>query len=217
MSVYNGPYIPMNNLVLMADPRNTKCYPGSGTAAVNQVDNAGITLSNVSYSAGSFICGGSSVLQTNPVYSLSLSSGYTLIQFMYLNSRAGGTFNYTSGSNQANFSMLGASKMNWQTYVTSGNLASLTDAPLTTWHCWAGTFSGTGSAGGSGTSKLFYNGVLDNSGTVNGTASNSANIQLGIYSAGMNGSLGPTLFYNRVLSDTEVRLVFNAYRGYYGI
>jgi len=217
MSVAIGPFIPLSGLAFMADPRNTKCYPGTGTAAFNQIDNQGLTLSSASAWSGNYFTPGAAfTIASNNAYSLSMTSGYTVIQFMNLISRAGGTFGYTSGSNTANLYMGNATNMRWQTYLTGGDLTSNSTVPLNTWHCWAGSFSGTGSAGGTATSKLYYNGVLDAQNNVAGSASIAGNFQI-FYSGPPNGSIGPTLFYNRVLSDLEVKTCFQAYRASFGI
>jgi hypothetical protein len=220
MAIVNGPYIPLSNLVLMADPRNSKCYSGAGTAATNQVDNLGMTLASIGYNGGYWTNAQAGAIQTNASYSLSLSSGFTAIQWLRLDAsfgRVGGTFSYTSGANAINFYMGGSQNMRWETYLTGGDLLSNQIIPLNTWFMIAGSFSGTGSAGGSGTSKIYYNGNLDNSGTLAGTASGSAAIQIGVHSGPCYGTIGPTLFYNRALSDTEVKNCFHAYRTSFGL
>lgn len=217
MAIIEGTYIPLSGLALMADPRNTKCYPGSGTAAVNQIDNLGMTLSNITYNSGYWVNAAAGVIQTNATYNLSLSAGFTVIQWLNLTSRVGGTFSYTSGSNAINLYMGGANQMRWQTYLAGGDLNSNTTMPLNTWFMIAASFSGTGAAGGSGTSRIYYNSILDNTNTLAGTASNGANIQIGLHSGAMQGSIGPTLFYTRQLSDNEVRQTYNAFRTSFGL
>lgn len=214
--IVNGPYVPLTGLVLMADPRNSKCYSGAGTAAYNQVDNGALTLSSIGYNGGYWTNAAAGAVVSG-TYNLSLSSGYTVIQWLNLTTTSGGFFSYTSGSNAINLYAGGSTQMRWETYLTGGDLNSNTLIPTGTWAMWAGSFSGTGAAGGSGTSKLYYNGNLDASGTLAGTASNSATFQIGVHSGPMNGSIGPTLFYNRALSDVEVRNVFHAYRRSFGL
>jgi len=218
MAINIGPYVPLSGLVYMADPRNSKCYPGTGTTAYNQIDNSALTLSSASAWSGNYFTPNASyAITSNNAYNLSLSSGYSVIQFMNLTSRAGGTFGYTSGSNTAYMYMGNGNNMLWGTYLSPvTTLQSNTTVPLNQWHSWAGTFSGTGTPGGTATAKIYYNGILDNQATQAGSASNNASIQL-FYSGPPNGQLGPTLFYNRVLSDSEVRSVFQAYRSYFGL
>jgi hypothetical protein len=212
-----GPYVSLTNLAFYIDPLNVKSYPGSGTTAYNLIDNQTATLSGVTTSGGAFSNAGSGVIAGTASYNLSLSGGYTLIQFMNLTSRQGGYFNYVSGSNSINLYSGGLTQMRWETYGSGGDIYSNTTIPTGVWHSWAGTFSGTGSAGGSGTSKIYYNGILDNSGTVSGATSNNATFQLGYQGGAMNGLLGPSLFWNRVLTDSEVRAVHVALKGRYGI
>jgi len=212
-----GPYIPLTNLVFYVDPLNVKSYPGSGTTAYNLIDNQTATLSNVTFSGGAFSNVGTGVVAGTASYNLSLSGGYTVIQFMNPTTRQGGYFNYLSGSNSITMSSLGLNNMKWQTYASGGDLYSNTTIPTGVWHSWTGTFSGTGSAGGSGTSKLYLNGILDNTATVAGATTNNATFQLAYQGGAMNGLLGPSLFWNRALSDSEVRAVHVALKGRYGI
>jgi len=219
MAVINGTYIPLSGLQLMADPRNVKCYPGSGTAAINQMDNTALTLSGITYSGGYWVNAAAGTIISNASYNLTLGSGYTVIQWLNLTSTnpTGGSFGFTSGSNTANFYMGGATTMRWETYLTGGDLSSNQTFQANTWAMWAGTFSGTGSAGGSGTSSIYYNGNLDNTATKAGSASINSTFQIGIYSGPMTGSIGPSLFYSRALSATEIKTVFNAYRSSFGL
>lgn len=214
--IVNGTFVPLSGLVLMADPGNSKCYTGAGTTAYNQTDNTALTLSSIGYNGGAWTNAAAGVV-VSPAYTLSLSSGFTVVQWLNLTTTAGGTFSYTSGSNAINMYMGGATKMRWETYLTGGDLNGNQVLPTSTWFMIAGSFSGTGSAGGSGTSKIYYNGNLDASGTLAGTASNAATFQIGLHSGPMNGSIGPTMFYNRALSDTEVRNIFHAFRRRFGV
>lgn len=214
--IVNGTYVPLNNLVFMADPRNSKCYSGAGTTAYNQVDNGALTLASIGYNSGYWTNAAAGAVVSGS-YSLSLTSGYTVVQWLNLTTTAGGTFSYTSGSNAINMYMGGSTRMRWETYLAGGDLTGNQVLPTSTWFMIAGSFSGTGSAGGSGTSKIYYNGNLDASGTLAGASSNAATIQVGVHSGPMNGSIGPTMFWNRALTDTEVRNVFQAFRTSFGI
>ena len=212
-----GPYVSLTGLVLYIDPYNVKSYPGSGTTAYNLIDNQTSTLSSVTYGSTSFVNAGTGLIAGGTSYNLNLAAGYTVIQFMNLTSRQGGYFNYIAGSNSINLYSGGLTTMRWETYASGGDLYSSSTIPLNTWHSWAGTFSGTASAGGSGTGSLYLNGILDNTATVNGTNTNNATFQLGYQGGAMNGLLGPTLFWNRALSASEVRAVHVALKGRYGI
>jgi hypothetical protein len=217
MAAITGPYIPLNNLVYYLDPYNTKSYPGSGTTAYNLIDNQTSTLSNISYSSTSFSNAGSGVIASGQSYNLSLTAGFTLMIWLNLTNRNGGYFNYISGSNSINLQTGGLTQMRWETYGTGGDLYSNTTVPLNTWTCWIGAFSGTGVAGGSATSSLYLNGVLDNSNTLSGPVSNNATFQVGNQGAPCNGLIGPTAFWNRELLAPEVRQVYIALKSRYGL
>ena len=212
-----GPNVSLTNLVFYIDPLNVKSYPGSGTAATNLIDNTGATLSSITYSGGAFVNAGGGVIAGATSYNLSLTAGYTVMQFMNLNTRQGGYFNYISGSNSITLYSAGLNNMTWTTYGSGGTLYSATTIPLNTWHSWTGTFSGTGSAGGAGTANLYLNGILDNTASQAGATSNNATMQIGYQSGSCNGSIGPTLVWNRELSASEVRAVHVALKGRYGI
>ena len=219
MAITNGTYVPFSNLVMLADPGNSRCYSGFGTTAYNLINQSSanaFTLSSIGYNSGVWTNAAAGVVQS-PTVGLALSSGFTVVQWLNLTTTAGGTFSYTSGSNAINMYMGGSTRMRWETYLTGGDLTGNQVLPTSTWFMIAGSFSGTGSAGGSGTSKIYYNGNLDNSGTLAGTASNSAAFQIGLHSGPMNGSIGITAFWARALSDQEIRTVFNSYRKRYGI
>ena len=220
MAVINGAYVPLGGLVLMADPRNSKCYPGSGTSAINQMDNSLFTLSSITYSGGNWYNSAGGTIISNNSYNLTLGSGYTVVQWLNVPSTnpTGGSFGFTNGNNTANFYMGGASTMRWETYLTGGDLSSNTTFKANTWGMWAGTFSGTATSGGVATSSIYYNGDLDNtSASKQGANAINATFQLGIYSGPMTGYLGPTLFYSRALSQPEIKLIFNAYRSNFGL
>jgi hypothetical protein len=212
-----GPNISLTNLAFYVDPLNVKSYPGSGTAATNLIDNTGATLSSITYSGGAFVNAGGGLIAGATSYNLSLSGGFTVMQFLNLSTRQGGYFNYISGSNSINLYSGGLTQMRWQTYSTGGDLYSNTAIPTGVWHSWCGTFAGTGTAGGSAVSSLYYNGILDNSSTVAGANANNATMQIGYQGGSCNGSIGPTLFWNRVLTASEVRAVHVALKGRYGI
>ena len=212
-----GPQFPLSNLVYYLDPYNTKSYSGSGTTAYNLVDNLPSTLSSISYTSSSFSNATSGAITSAASYNLSLTNGFTVLQFLNLTSRTGGFFSYNAGSNSINLSTGGLTPLRWETYAAGGDLYSNTTVPLNQWHCWICTFAGVASGGTGATSSIYYNGVLDNSGTINGPSSNNAVFQLGAQIGPCNGLIGPTAFWNTALSASQVRAAFVALKGRYGI
>ena len=212
-----GPQIPLTNLAYYLDPYNNKSYSGSGSTAYNLIDNLPSTLSSVTYASASFSNATAGAIVSGASYNLNLATGFTVMQFLNLNSRTGGFFNYVSGSNSVNLYAGNLTQMRWQTYGTGGDLYSNTQIPLNTWHCWTGTFAGVASGGSTAVSSLYYNGVLDNSATVSGPSSNNATFQVGVQSGPCNGLIGPTLFWNTALSASQVRAAYVALKGRYGL
>ena len=217
MSLTIGPQIPLSNLVFYLDPFNSKSYSGSGSTAYNLIDNLPSTLNSITYASGSFSNATAGVIASGASYNLSLTNGFTVMQFLNLNSRTGGFFNYVSGSNSINYYAGNLTQLRWQTYGSSGDLYSNTTIPLNQWHCWSGTYAGVPTGGQTALSSLYYNGILDNSGTVSGPSSNNATFQVGVQSGPCNGLIGPTLFWNTALSASQVRAAYIALKGRYGL
>jgi hypothetical protein len=108
----------------------------------------------------------------------------------------------------------GATTMTWSTAASGGDLASNNIFVSGQWAMWCGTYAG-GST--SATSSIYYNGNLDNSATKTGVVSGSSTIAVGLAGSFSTSTVGPTLFYNRALTATEVRLIFQAYRTSFGL
>jgi len=217
MSFTIGPSIPLSNLVYYLDPFNIKSYSGSGSTAYNLIDNLPSTLSSISYASGSFSNATAGAISSGASYNLSLTNGFTVMQFLNLNSRTGGFFNYISGSNSINLYAGNLTQLRWETYGSGGDLYSNTTIPLNQWHCWTCTFAGVPTGGQTATSSIYYNGILDNSGTLSGPSSNNSTFQVGVQSGPCNGLIGPTLFWNTALSASQVRASYIALKGRYGL
>lgn len=214
----SGPYIPsLSNLVFYIDPYNTtKCYPnGSGTTAYNLLDNTAVTLSNISYTNSSFSNAGTGAITSLTSYNPSLTAGFSVMIFLNLTTTQGGFFNWGT----INLYAGNLTKMRWETYSAGGDLYSNTNIPYgtNTWTCWTGTFSGVSSAGASGTSSLYYNGVLDNTASVAGTSAAAAAPQVGVQSGPCSGLIGPCALWNVALTASQVRQAFVALKGRYGL
>lgn len=217
-----GGYVSTNGLIFYVDAANINSYSGTGTAWNDLSGNAyHSTLSTVTYNnanGGNLQFNGSATSQTNAGISTLLTDGYTLVQAIKLNAYDGGMFSYNGGgSKYLNFYMGGNSKMRWETY--SGNAINSTSTiPLNTWVIVTGTFSGVSTDGGSGTAKIYVNGVLDGTGTLASQTSIANTVMnIGTYSGNMNGAVGLTMFYNRQLSLTEIQDNFNNFSSRYGL
>lgn len=215
MGVQYSPKIVTNNLVILLDPANIKCYPGSGTSVNDLTGNfsTGTLTNGASVSSNAFQFDGSNDYLTMGTRSFDLSAGYTAIMIARWNNFGGGSFGFNQPPLYINFYNGGGDKLRWETYA--GN-AMFSNAALST---GVNTFvAGTYGGGTSATARIYINGRLDNSTTLSSATSISGGeLVLGEYAGYMNGSISYFLFYNRALSPDEIRQNFNATRSRFGI
>ena len=230
-----------SSLVLVIDPANPVSYSnvGIGTTIANNLippqdvfwlkNGAGYDSAN----GGVFtFAGDDDYAESNNSISYSLANGFTLMQWVKLNSHTGGTYsqdNYLG--NFINFYFGGDTRLRWETFGGGDNsIFSTSDVPLNTWTLLTGTAgapstpysSYLGSLYGQATSKIYLNGVLNGTPATKGVAaSTDTNITIGAYKNSpfqySNSSIGQTLFYTRELSATEVLQNYNALKFRYGL
>lgn len=217
MSVMGGPSIIDSDLVLSLDPTNIKCYAGTGVSVTDLTRNfsTGTLTNGASVSSNAFQFDGTNDFLTMQTNSFNLSRGYTAIMIARWNSFGGGSFqfNQPSANLYINFYNGGSNKLRWE---TGGGSAFSSNASLST---GVTTFvAGTYAGGTSATARIYINGVLDNSATLNSATSiTNGTLILGEYAGYMNGSISYFMFYNKELSGTEILQNFNAIRQRFGI
>ncbi len=236
MSIYGGPDIITDGLVLDMDFGSSKCYPGSGTACTD------ISTSNLSGAlgvAGLFV----------PVYNTSINNKYfsfngttnnrlirvpnsTLLDtqtpsvevWIKTNATTQSGFWFEKGVVNSQYSLFQESNtIYWrQNFGTFNQLITTTTVPAgintSSWFQVVGTFI-------TGSRKLYVNGTLKNSDSQTGTiATNNGGMSIGAYGgyAGSrgyyyNGDIAIVRVYNKELSASEVLINYNALKGRFGL
>lgn len=212
MGSYHSPSIILDGLSVCFDPGNVRSYPGSGTAFL---DFAGLGVTGIIANAafGSTYSGflrynGTS---TSTSFTIPALTSYTLIQWFNLLSYSGGTERQllSTPSDAVGFSIVNQKLNIWN---GSTNTATTT-LTLGTWYMAVATRAGTGTT-------IYLNAVSD------GSFATGANISSGTAAIGyqLTGStryidafVGPSYYYNRSLTSTEILQNFNALRGRYSI
>lgn len=219
--------IATDGLVLCLDAANPRSYPLSGTSwndlsgNGNNGDLAAGNMGSGNWTNGVFDFDGSNEqIITNNV-ELNLNNGMTIIQFLkptsILSGSYIGSFSYRNGLHNINLLHFDTGVIRLETYGSNQLYSPSGLFNIGDWYFCAGSFSGTTTDGGSGTSKIYFNGELVISGTRNGTPGTTAPFIIGTYGRYFNGFISNTLFYNRELSAQEIRQNYNSIRGRYGI
>lgn len=231
MGLNHGPNIVMDGLVLHLDAANVKSYPGSGTAwtDLSGKNNNGTLTNGPTYGNNSISFDGVDDYVNVPVAagsSLKVTNSVTVSTWIYNRQwkesdfvEAGVTSIGDSGFvlwttniyySKTNIAF-GKQASDWATYIES-----VTDfsQKLNVWMNIVGTYDGS-------TTRLYYNGRLDNS-KASTFSYNVTACTIGggtsAYSDGyFNGNIACTKIYNRALSAEEVLQNFNALRGRYGV
>ncbi len=221
MSVFSGPKIVEDGLVLYLDAANQKSYPGTGTTVFDLTINLNnsILTNGASYNSannGYFNFDGSNdCIVVNSNANILSKTSYTKIAWFYATSFSTGN-NIISGGNSGQHAFwLGATNTlraghnsAWTTVVSSTTLV------LNTWYFGAVTFNtSTGWV-------LYLNGNQESTNGSLTTFTGNQEILIGSFSTGSNvftGRIASGLVYNRVLTGAEIKQNFEATRGRYNI
>lgn len=226
MSVFSGPEVVNDGLVLNLDAANTRSYPGSGTAWTDlSGNNNSATLTNPSYNSSN---GGSIVF--NGSTTSGLISGFSLLAPLticaWINKSANVAWSSIIdryGSETLDSVSLGFDNTNGQKLMYMFNATSATN--------WSNKVYGNSVIGtniwyhvavsASESSATFYvNGVSDGTSAISQVAQ-TGNFYLGLNLPGgdeyFNGQIGYVQIYNIALTAAEMSQNFNATRGRYGI
>jgi hypothetical protein len=232
-----------SSLVLALDPANPVSYSGTGDSANNLITPDVFTLTNGagynSANGGIFtFAGDDDYIESNNSISYSLANGFTLMQWVKLNTYDGGTYSqnlFNNTNNFINFYFGGGSTLRWETHLSNA-MSSTSVIQLNTWMFFTGTMSTLSTpytaapdSYGIGTARIYLNGVLNSTPTaLAASPSTNTNITIGSYTytnpstsvrtlLPSNSSIGQTLFYTRELSATEILQNYNALRYRYGV
>lgn len=234
MSLSHSPSIVRNGLVLYLDPANSRSYPGTGTTWTDLSGNGNnATLTNSpTYSTsnnGIFTFNGSTqyatVTNTNGFGNAGLSPNQTMS--IWYNQNDNNSFDFLCGfRNDSNYDFFlliidTGSGNTLEARIRTSNVGidtnvSYLDSYNNTWK------NITLSVNGSSIKTYIDGSLLNSTNSLTGNyGATSTNFSIGAHPVDQawkaNGSIGTVLFYNRQLSDAEVRQNFNATKGRYGL
>ena len=208
------------------DPADKNCYGGSGTSATDTVNLTTNTLSDASIGTdtpGEFNLtdNGSGTLYID----LPTDIGYTTDVSFFgwfkrtTNGSVLGSYHIICGDaafemsvNVGNAYLRNGVKVNGTRYVANQG----STIGLNTWHCCGVTYTNY-------TKTAYIDGVsvgtqtCGSTGNLNNTDSDRRLGRYGTSNYAMKGNLGPFMVWDRVLSATEVKDLFDAQRGRFGV
>jgi len=183
--------------------------------------NTGELLNGVGYSSsnrGALTFDGSNQKVTKSSATINFSGG-SMEVWAYFNNFNGnqGVFSMSTHPTYINFYIPTSRLMRWEVIGNAGSAYSTISSTYviepSTWYHFVGTF------GEGNTTKLYINGVLNNSQSsyTNVPSNFTSVINLGEYAGYLNGRISNAKIYNRALSAAEISQNYNALRGRYGI
>lgn len=221
MGLEHGPKLPTQDLSLLFDPANPKCWPGSGSTLFDLSGNGNDGIISGSLTFGNdfmSFSGDDFITVTANQTSLDFTNEQTLSYWCYHTFTSGrrnihdqayggyGTWTHESGNNINYY--YGNAGANAQPY-TSRN-SGTTDRSV--WNHLVVTRSAS-------TITWYQNGVAVNSANnpYGVLAQTNANIRIGRgYAGSWIGDMGPVAFYKRALSASEVKKIFLAHKERFG-
>jgi len=212
MSVFDGPNVITNGLVLELDAANPKSYSGSGTTIFDLSGNRnhGTLVNGVGFNTNN---GGILTFDGVDDYvTVSLNLQNTTYSIMGIARYTGVTSQRVISSNSGNW-LMGWWAGRTNQYYAEAWVNNPAGTAETSWICYMATGNQPGDSW-----ALYRNGNLIAGPNTNG--SNGPNgIRLGgsILGEYSTCQVGCVLAYNRVLTDDEIQQNFNALRGRYGL
>jgi hypothetical protein len=232
MSIYGGPDIVTDGLVLDMDFGSSKCYSGTGTACtdISTSNLSGELVNSPPYTSStnnkffSFNGATNSRLIRVPNSTLLDTQTPSVEVWIKTNATTQSGFWFEKGTVNSQYSLFQESNtIYWrQNFGTFNQLITTTTAAAgintSSWFQVVGTFI-------TGSRKLYVNGILKNSDSQTGTiATNNGGMSIGVYGgyAGSrgyyyNGDIAIVRVYNKALSDSEVLFNYNALKGRFGL
>lgn len=226
MSVYSGPEIVNNGLVLHLDAANPRSYPGTGTvwSDISGSGNNGTLVSGVGYSTdnkGNMTFNGTNNYIKNDTPTLPTGNvTATICAWVNLLS-VSGTWQGIAGwgellQGQSALLDLNGGKLAFSTWGTTGgnDIISTYNVPLNTWKYVVGSINDKNI-------KLYTNGIIVLDSLITSTP-NVTSTKLRLATTDYPGRLlncriAHTSIYNRALTTLEIQQNFEALRGRFSI
>ena len=218
MSVFEGPQIAKTNLTLYYDAGNTKSYAGSGTTITDLSGNSmhGTLTNGPTYSSGYIVFDGTNKYIYTP---LNIDANPTTLcawfypTFIDTGSGAHAIMLSDNGSWDKGFEIY---QGNFMVHTGDNFVKTSTPASINTWYFGALTYTNSAM-------ELFINGQsIWTGGAPGGTSGSTLEIGRANYNGGAGtrffyGRIAVTQTYNRALTTTEIKQLFNAHRGRFGV
>lgn len=232
MSVYSGPEIANNGLVLHLDAANPRSYPGTGTVwnDLSGNGNNGALINTVGYSAtnkGNMIFNGVNdhIIVSSNVSIPYGSSARTVSIWFYTNSTSwadnvNNLFYYGAGSTGNAFGIDMNPYPNMEVYTWGG---ANRDLIFSTTYSQVGWKNISVTYDGATTVLVYENGIFTQTLTLASACTTpSSSVYIGSvnpaqFAGYFNGNIAHTSIYNRALTAIEVKQNFEALRGRYNI
>ena len=229
MGQHGGPRIPIDNLSFTFDPRSPKVSVGNYISIINNFFGSatGATLAGSGYTYGVIFTASTDKISFSDISSLNLTSNISVMGWIYPKSFGGGSSGriydkFKTTVPQSGFALwvdnnIGTNAIAYGTgWVVSTSVARLSNqVSLNTWQHFAAVHSGT-------TVTFYKNGSSIGSSNSITAPSNASGIAacIGNNAGGTNnfdGTLGTIRIYNRTLSATEIKQIYDSQRARYGL
>jgi hypothetical protein len=227
MSVYAGPEISNDGLVLHLDAANRRSYPGSGTTWFDLSGNGyDFTLNNTpAYANNIFTFDGVNETATSiSTFPIQISNTDFTLRVVFYTSSVGsndgmlmlGSGAFNAGGKGLDLRKRGTAQLEFTVSdgISSGIRTSVTGNYTNVWTDLTITFLK------STESKYYINGVFGATTSYSGEITIADTYTFTIGRGGDSffpGSISTVSLYNRVLSASEIQQNFNAHRGRFGI
>jgi hypothetical protein len=233
MSIYGGPDIITDGLVLDMDFGSSKCYSGTGTSckdlSVNNFNgelvNSPPYTSSTNNKFFSFNGATSSSLIRIPNSTLLDTQTPSVEVWIKTNTTTQYGFWFEKGVVNSQYSLFQHENViYWRQNTSVGLISLITNTSSTAGLNTTDWFQVTGTYV-SGSRKLYVNGILKNSDSATGTiATSNGGMSIGVYggySGGRgyyyNGDIAIVRVYNKVLTPAEVLTNYNSLKGRFGL
>lgn len=223
MSANAGVDILENGLVFSIDAGNRRCYPGTGTSALDISGNAnnctlngGIVYSTSNNGIFTFD-GADDYISTDTNQNLLPTAGLTICAWIKTSVADKWCVDKANSAGGQGYIFAGTSLGTWSINVNAVGVQSVNTYTSNTWRYIVGTWTPSTNL------KLYFNGILDATNTTSIPATitdPSTNLWIARRRNGAdlwNGSIAYVSIYSRALSDAEVSQNFNALRGRFGV
>jgi hypothetical protein len=226
MALGHAPSIIMDGLVAYMDVRNVRCYPGSGNNITDLIDSSIVSTgvaAQISAIGATFGTGKNTVVLTSatvPNTSYSKCCWFSLNDVTTFQPLICGSYLTRNCMWMNKTAQLTASHSNTSPFLapTFTSIAGTTTLSTGIWYFGSVTYSSTTGF------NIYLNNRRDQTSATTQTFTTQENNYFGYFgdfftspaTPNLNGTMGPSMIYNRVLSAAEILQIYNATKKRYG-